>query len=169
MNKEYFSINDNFYGVLNENNKLNVILSNQDPNQCLNKQNELENLNLIKNNNIDKINKLEGKRKRKIFATMIYSALCITVCEYNILIYLNIILSIMALELLTKGSYRKINKEIESLNNKNIEINNLIEEKTKEVKKLEKELNYKSVNIYDYTTKNSNDKLKVKKLVLKKN
>lgn len=171
MNKEYFSINDNFYGVINEENKLNIILTENDPKDCLTKQNELENLLLIKNDINDKLNKIISIRKRKILGTIIYSTLCVMVTEFSILLYLEFILLISILELITKGSYKKINNEINTLNKRNVEIGKNIDIMKNEVKKLEEEINYKNISINNYSNNYnySSDKTKVKKLVLKKN
>lgn len=170
MNKEYFSINDNFYGVINEENKLNIILTESDPKDCLSKQNELENLFLIKNDINNKLNKTINKRKRKILGTIIYSTLCVMVSEFSISLYLEFIFLISILELIAKGSYKKINNEINTLNKRNIEIDKNIDIIKKEVKKLEEEINYKNIPINNYSNnyKYSSDKTKVKKLILKK-
>lgn len=170
MNKEYFSINNNFYGIINEENKLSIIATDNDPEKYLIKQNELEKLNKIKSQNIDNINKLISKRKRKILGTIIYSTLCVMFCEYSILLYLKFIVLVSILELLTKGSYKKINKEISILNQKNQAIDNNVDLINKELNSLKKEINYEEIlpNNYNNNYSYSKNETKVKKLILKK-
>lgn len=177
MNKEYFNIENNLYGVTNEEGNITVINSNADPEEYLTKQNEIEHLMNLQENNYKTLKYIKSIFKTKTISLIALPLVCSIVflrpsdltLINEIILYLGVTSLGGAVICITSGmTYKKMKEYTKFLKEKSIEIPHEIDLLKEEVKTLEKNIEYKEVVTKDYSNIKNDSNVHVKKLVLKK-
>ena len=178
MNKEYFNIKNNLYGVTNEEGNITVINSNTDPEEYLTKKNEIEHLMNLQESNYKTLKYIKSIFKTKTISLIALPLVCSIVflrpsdltLINEIILYLGVTSLGGAVICITSGmTYKKMKEYTKFLKEKSIEVPHEIDLLKEEVKTLEKNIEYKEVVTKDYSNIKNDSNVHVKKLVLKNN